>query len=362
VNGTGSARGFTIVELMISMAVMLVVTGAIFRILDPSHAAAQVQPEALDMQQRMRVASDLLFRDLARAGAGPDLTAPTGSLAQVLPSVLPRVLGATAPDAPDAAYGDRITLVTVRQSASQTTINTVLPAPSSPLTVNEPATCPAGRPVCGLAVNDEAVIFDGTGSFDLFSIASVAGSAAGLELLGESMSAVYLPGAVVAKASSRSYYRDASTNTLMVYDNGAGAALPLVDNVVGLAFEYFGDPSPPVHPKPPLGVANCLYDAKGDYSAAGMLTLASDGSLAALPLAMFSDGPWCGGGTNLFDADLMRIRRIRVTIRIQTPLAALRGQNGALFAKPGTSREGLRQLPDLVAAFSVAPRNLNLDR
>jgi hypothetical protein len=34
----------------------------------------------------------------------------------------------------------------------------------------------------------------------------------------------------------------------------------VIDNVVGVQFEYFGDPNPPIAPKPPMGIANCLYD------------------------------------------------------------------------------------------------------
>jgi hypothetical protein len=31
---------------------------------------------------------------------------------------------------------------------------------------------------------------------------------------------------------------------------------------------------------------------------------------------MFQDGPWCGSGDNEFDADLLRIRKVRVTLRM----------------------------------------------
>jgi hypothetical protein len=128
-----------------------------------------------------------------------------------------------------------------------------------------------------------------------------------------------------------------------------------------LKFEYFGDPNPPVLPKPPAGEANCLYDAAGNY--VNMPTLTPDeGSLAPLPAAMLKDGPMCGGGNNAFDADLLRIRKVRVIMRVQAANPALRGADTALFKHPGTSRGGEKFVPDYTVSFEVSPRNLNLTR
>ena len=81
--------------------------------------------------------------------------------------------------------------------------------------------------------------------------------------------------------------------------------------------------------------------------------------LRPLPLSLFSDGPWCGEGDNRFDADLLRVRTVRVAVRVQAAHAGLRGI-GADFAVPGTSRSARRALPDYAVTFDVTPRNLNL--
>jgi hypothetical protein len=65
---------------------------------------------------------------------------------------------------------------------------------------------------------------------------------------------------------------------------------------------------------------------------------------------------------NRYDADLLRIRKVRVTLRIQTGIAALRGPAGTLFTRGGTSRTAEGFLPDLETRFEVTPRNLNLGR
>ena len=80
--------------------------------------------------------------------------------------------------------------------------------------------------------------------------------------------------------------------------------------------------------------------------------------------AELTDGPWCpdAASPTRYDADLLRVRRIGVTVRVQSAAAALRGPAGALFAHPGTSQSGAKWLPDQEIHFDVSPRNLNLGR
>ena len=63
--------GYSLIEMLVSTAIMLVVTGAVFSLVNPAQGTSRVQPEFADMQQRARVAADTLFRDLVMAGAGP---------------------------------------------------------------------------------------------------------------------------------------------------------------------------------------------------------------------------------------------------------------------------------------------------
>jgi len=86
-----------------------------------------------------------------------------------------------------------------------------------------------------------------------------------------------------------------------------------------------------------------------------------------LTQAQLTDGPWCPDATNSnrFDADLFRIRKVRVTIRLQTGNASLRGSlaggQDALFTNAGTGT-GARLVSDQQIRFDVSPRNLNLTR
>jgi hypothetical protein len=80
--------------------------------------------------------------------------------------------------------------------------------------------------------------------------------------------------------------------------------------------------------------------------------------------AQLTDGPWCPdpNNANRFDADLLRVREIVVTLRVETSVDALRGPASALFTRGGTAKSATKFLPDQEIRFQVAPRNLNLGR
>jgi hypothetical protein len=178
-------------------------------------------------------------------------------------------------------------------------------------------------------------------------------------------------------------------------NGGAGSDVPVVDHVVRLTFDYYGDPQPPrltgtpladpVGPwttygaPPPLPGAeqatggyppgeSCLFqvDPSSGEQTPRLQTLGTGGSnaLVKLTAADFTDGPWCpdASNPNRWDADLLRIRSIVVTLRVQSANAALRGPAGILFANGGTARGVGRWLPDLESRFRVTPRNLNVSR
>ena len=67
---TSADAGFSLLESLVSLVLMLVVVGATFSLVNPNTTTAQTQPEAMDMQQRARIGTDLLSRDLVMAGAG----------------------------------------------------------------------------------------------------------------------------------------------------------------------------------------------------------------------------------------------------------------------------------------------------
>ena len=62
--------GFTLVEMLIAMAVMLLILGGVFAAFNPAQGSFRTQPEVADMQQRLRVGTDRLYNGIIVAGAG----------------------------------------------------------------------------------------------------------------------------------------------------------------------------------------------------------------------------------------------------------------------------------------------------
>jgi hypothetical protein len=353
------------------------------------------------MQQRLRVGTDRLYSGLVIAGAGVYSGAAVGALGNFFAPVLPYRIGRVNSDPARGVFfrDDAITIFSVPTTASSCTIRDKMPQPSSEVKVNAEPGCPAGDELCGFEAGMRVVIFDNTGSFDFFTITHVQTSSLHLQhrppINPDDFSKAYDVGAVITQMNAETYYwrQDAATNTfqLMHYDL-FDQDMPLIDDVVGLRFEYMGDASPPTlrapvtdpvgpwtsyGPKPPaLGVdvsgdswpagENCAFrvDPATGLQVSRLATLGPPGSLTALTAAQLSDGPWCPDGTNInrYDADLHRVRQIRVTFRVQASQAVLRGPAGLLFSRAGSGVQSARLVPDQAVQFDVTPRNLNLGR
>jgi type II secretory pathway pseudopilin PulG len=396
-----SQAGFSLIEMLVAAVIMITVTAAVLAVLHPSHSSSRIQPEIADMQQRLRVGVDALRHDLLMAGAGAYSGAQSGGLVGYFAPVLPFRLGssATYDDGPGVFTPNALTVLYVPSTTLQTTI-------SSPMTevwfvaVNAESGCPAGDPLCGFKPDKHVVVYDPTGAFDTFSVTGVdAGGTLFLKhgQLGE-LSKVYPPGSKITEVVQHTYFIDTADAQLMRYD-GLSAPDAVLDNVVGLDFEYYGEPNPPdfrnpgvdrsvtYGPEPPaIDVSqspwpageNCTWLTSGGEHVTRLATLgtasaaSADGSggagLVKLTAAQLTDGPWCpdAASAHRYDADLLRIRRVRVAIRLQTGNAALRGPmaggRDALFVNPGTARSAALSVADQSISFDVSPRNMNLGR
>jgi hypothetical protein len=207
----------TISEVLVASAIMATVLGTIVTVAGPLRQLSDLQPEIVDMQQRLRVGADALARDL-RMAVGP---------------VMPYQAGGARDPALGIFYRpDAITILSSSSDDAAITSNTY---------------------------------YVGTDAFSGLS-------------------------------------------QLRHYD-GAGGDFPVIDGVGLLRFEYFAFNAAPIDP------------------------------------AALVDGPWFpdAADTNRFDADLLTIRRVRVTFRVR-PRTLLRGR-----------------LAEREIRFDVAPRNLNRD-
>ncbi|MGE0443996.1 MAG: PilW family protein [Vicinamibacterales bacterium] len=392
--------GFTLVEMLIATIVMMAVTGAVFQLMNPTQGTFQAQPEVSDLQQRMRVGADVLSADLLMAGAGTYMGATPGALLNFFAPVMPHRRGDIDPDQPDSFRDDAISLVFIPPTPSQTTVNKVLgKGNSQEIDVNAQRECGTNKhhALCGFEEGMRVMIFDVTGTWDVTTITNVQDEALHLQHNSKLSGAYDSGSAVISQVATRTYYlkSDDETQTyqLMQYD-GYQTDIPVVDNVVKLQFEYFGDPQPPrlipnkslsdtvgpwttYGPKPPVVGAdlnsqdeyatgeNCTFTVSDGQHVPRLSVLGAGGTQRVkLTASELTDGPWCPNATvaNRFDADLLRIRQVRVTLRVQAALAALRGPAGVLFSKGGSSTSAQRFVPDQEIRFDIAPRNMNVGR
>lgn len=319
--GLTGTQGFTLVEALVAMGLTLTVLASVFGFLVPARRLFLQVPEAADLDQRGRYLVQTMAHDLRMAGRGE--SGPGGSFLFGSAPVLPYRAGLSASDARAGVH-------------FRPGVITALYVPSGPEVTRRPLRT----------------------------------------------------GARTVQGISRTYFlrTTATASQLMQYD-GLATDAPVLDDVVELAFEYAGEPEPPrvvtldptglpVPPRttygplpPAVGVddpldpypagENCVFTVDSGVHVPRLPALAGDGGLQPLPPAMLTDGPWCPGTTSgeLFDADLLRVRRIHVRARLQAR-APFRGAAGPWFSRPGSARLSSVFVPDQEVRFDVAPRNL----
>ena len=373
--------GFSLLEMVISMGIMLAVTAGVFTVMNPSQGAFQTQPEVSDIQQRLRVASDSLYKDLVMAGGGAYQGQRSGSLLNFFAPILPYRNGSTLDDPPGTYKTNTITIMYVPPTISQTGLADKGPSlNSAEIGVTAEPGCPANDPLCGFKEGMTVMMYDDSGNFDTFTITNVqAGGQLHIQHNEEKLTYTGYD----KDTTNVVYYLNTTTNQLMYYDGTRNADVPVVDNVVGLNFEYYGEPQPPIvknpaaastlwvttyGPKPKSGVANCVFDAAAQpVSTLPTLGPANSGLVKLTTAQLNGTEPgaqWCpdAGSNNRYPASLLRIRKVAVTLRVQAAVAALRGPASALFTRGGTSSSGTKWVPDQEVRFQVTPRNLNLGR
>jgi len=312
-------HGYILLELLISAAIACGTCAALFQFAVAAQAAVAAQGDAADQQQRLRVVSEAIRRDLAMAGAGASRGTARGPLIRVLPPVVPARIGVTNPDPELTARTDRLSIVYVPDGRAQAALRSAMATAASPLAIDGSPVCAAGT-ACDFAAGDRAIVYDPSREGAPYELLTIGAVDLGRDLLipAAPLSHAYPAGARIGLVTVRVYYLDAGTRRLMVYD-GDGSDVPLIDRVVSMRVTYLADPRP---------------------DALLSIPLTDLGGMAPQPLtlAQLTDGPVAGEAPNRFDADLLRVRRIRIALTLQDESAAA--------------------AHDLTATIEVAPPNM----
>lgn len=219
----GRAGGFSLIELLMAMAVMVTFSSALMSLILAGQSMARTQPEAADVQQRARIALQTLGAELALAGAGLDRGLQAGPLAQYFPPVLPSADGG-------------LTIWYVSSRRAQTTLAAPLAPGATDAPIRPADACPAEDPGCAFSPASTAIVFDGRGCHDVLRVDAV--TATSLRVRAGSRACAYVEGAAIAQAEVRTYRLDTATRQLLRRDEATGASVPVLDNVTAMTVAY----------------------------------------------------------------------------------------------------------------------------
>lgn len=215
-----SDRGFSLIELLIATAIMTTTAGALLSMVIAGQSIARLQPEAADLQQRARIATEVLATELARAGAGIDAGPWAGSLAERFPPVSP-------------SPGGGVTIWYVAAHVAQATLAAPLAPDAVAAAISIDPSCAAAG--CGFADASTVLLFDAGGCHDVARVETAAASA--LILRPATRTCAYASGAAIAQGEVRTYGVDAAARRLLRRDEATGLSVPLVDNVAAMTAE-----------------------------------------------------------------------------------------------------------------------------
>jgi prepilin-type N-terminal cleavage/methylation domain-containing protein len=374
-----SARGFTLVELLVASVLTLLLLASSLAMAAAARHAFAVEPAALDTVRRLREGTEGLAGALMAAGGGHTAGDGVSSLASNVPLVRPltSLTGAT---------GVRFTALWVLRAidGGLGRLASPQPGPGGSLTLDRAASpCALTTAVCGFDVGDVAVVFDERGHFDVLEVAAVS------ELLSRitpttPLSYAYGVGAWVlaVRVDRFGLVRQVDGSQTLTRITWAGAREPMVDGVVDLEVRAWGKGAPPevrdaalgpglaqygLHPPEPLQPdpdnvfpdgTHCMVARTGAVPSSRLASYEPDAEgLVSFGPAELSDGPWCpyDGWSGAFDADLFRLSRIDVRVRVEVQSAEFRGPAGRLFTRGGTaSRNAPKWVLDRTLETSVA--------
>jgi prepilin-type N-terminal cleavage/methylation domain-containing protein len=332
-------RGFTLVELLVAAALVLVIAAAASALSTGMHRAFERSVTSSELTARARAGLALVTADLHRAGSGVAIGPALQGLADVAAVVLPRR------SLDDPAFAAPFSAVTVlRASGAQGVVRDRALAGTTVLQLDAAAPSVRQDGSAGLQPGDAVLVID-TARAESAVVGGV-DAAAWRITTAAPLRHTFEPGTLVAAVERTTYglRTDADGNTRLVRRTSGGAEQPVVDRVAQFDLSFWAASEPPMpgvyeawYPTygplpPPLDVdderdawdvgENCILGADG--AGARLPRLAQRGpagALVELTPADLLDGPWCPDAMDAeaFDADLLRLRRIDLRLRVDDP-------------------------------------------
>lgn len=367
--------GFSLVEVIVAMGLALTIGAVVCAVLAGARDVLAETHDAIDLQQRARVGIAVISAAIEEASG------------QNLPGLLPLRIGSVRSD-PEGTFRTDV-LTSVTRLGPQSRLMSDMPADSSDLVIETGSGCAAVPPPCGFVRDSQVMVSDDSGAFDLYAVDDVIGPALRVSHLFPSGPRAYTAGATVTAVRVQTYFLgpDARTGVsgLRRYEGGQRGDVPVVDHVVGLRFDYWGERLAPsallasgreptyrttYGPSPPRSTAagrgypsgeNCVFIRDGVFEPRARLDAlglaSSRPGLVRMSAADLTNGPWCPGDTDgyRYDADLFRIRAVDVWLQVEAADDA-RGLPSSLFRRGGQSLSARRWVRDAEVHMRVNAR------
>lgn len=284
--GSESARGFSVIELLVALTICAIVSASVAIVVPPARAVFGIVPAELELQQRTGMLVEAIAQAIRAAGGDAVASNQLGSFAGLVPAIVPS-------DAVDGRF-TRLMVTAPRINAAQGVIERHQVGGLGALWLGT-SPCPDASGACGFTRGTTALITDGSGRFDVFTVSSV-DPVARILTAERAFVPPYTAGSVIVEADVDTFQLEAQpdgTHTL-VRVSAAGAVQPIADRVESLAFEAYG--------------------------------FNDSGALLPIGIAALTDGPWWRGDPRgLYDEDVFRIKYVDVAVTvIGVPTADLR--------------------------------------
>jgi hypothetical protein len=233
-----SARGFTLLELLLATALVMVVMAVVSSMTLPLSGLLERVHAGADLETSARAALDLLAADLRQAGSGPVVAEAPVDMARLGARALPTAgLASMSVNLP----GEAVHIRYVPHLGAQGRLAAAAHAGDRILHLDTTSRCAGGSPACGFRPRQPAAIQ----VENALQHVAIEGVAAGRVTLALPLTTGFARGAVLTEMVSVSYgLRDGGTDTArLVRLTSGGAEQPIVENVV--RFEVMLDPPDP---------------------------------------------------------------------------------------------------------------------
>ena len=390
-----SVAGFSLLELLVATALSMLVAATLFAVAAGGEAAARTEPAGLDMQQRLRTATERMTQVLLNAGGGVAHVDSGVGFAFTVPSVVPWRVGVRG-DSAGVVRSDAISVLSPVPGLPALTLAEPLPASAVVARVDWPVSC--ARAVCGYEAGMVVLLAGRNGQADLCRVVAVGGNTLQLLIRGRASGREFPTWSIVMAVDVDVFAfkpMAGSDPPLLIHGDGDQADMPLTDHVVRLEFDYFGEPVPPaireitsstgvarLDPPTTYGPAPPAVgdDDPTDRWASGencVFGVESGRQVSRLPVLGSASGARSNRSVDAPRWSVVSPTRMPPIASTRTSSASARcayasessrlrptsgGAGPELFVSPGTSLRGLAFVPDREVVFDVVPRSGLLGR